>query len=454
MDKIVVISLIMAIRMLQVQEKRPQEVFIYLFIPMLFFIPVHYDTKVVPGIPELSFWSAALLPVFFVWAFRDGMEGYHYTFMDVLIVVHLLLIFISQAHNSSYKPGQKLFFNELTARLIPYLMVKGIFLNVEDRLKLLKSMVVCASIVAFFNCLEFRLWFNIFDDILRRIWPHSVPYGSPMKRGGFRRAAGSLSHPICAGMFFLMMAPIAIWLTKLKHFVKKRMGLVMSLLCVLGVYVSISRAPMMGMVLTVAILSFGWTKYRVIVGTVYAVIFVILCVTVVPKFIAYVSVTRAEAETEDQRNAAYRNELLSEYKPIIAEKPLLGWGRGGAPVVKGLDSVDNEYLCIVLQHGKLTNYAFIACLVWPFFRVLAYLMGTKHDDPDAMLAWCMLGGLIGAAFTLTTVYIGTQTVQMLYMLIGMIEGLQVARTEQVNPLYQFERAVTGPTNAHNFSRTL
>jgi hypothetical protein len=454
MDKIVVISLILAIRMMQVQEKRPQEVFIYLFIPMLLFIPVHYDTKVVPGIPELSFWSAALLPAFGVWAFRDQMEGYKFTFLDLLICTHLIFVFLSQASNAGYKPGQKLFFNEVTARLLPYLMVKAIFLNYEDRIKLLKVIVVCSGIVGFFNSLEFRLWFNIFDDPFRKIWPHSVPYGNPMKRGGFRRAAGSLSHPICAGYFFVMVAPIAIWLVKLKLFVNKRIGLFLALFCILGIYVSISRAPMMGMVLTVAILSFGWTKYRIIVGTVYSIIFIILCFTVVPKFYAYINVTRAEAVTEDQRNAAYRTELLSEYKPIIAEKPLLGWGRFGVPTVKGLDSVDNEYLCIQLQHGRLALYPYVACILWSLIRVCSFLVGTKYDDPDAMLAWGLLGGLIGAAFTQTTVYAGTQTVQVFYMLFGMVEGLHLARESQTAPQYNFNRVVTGPANAHNFSRTL
>jgi hypothetical protein len=81
-------------------------------------------------------------------------------------------------------------------------------------------------------------------------------------------------------------------------------------------------------------------------------------------------------------------------------------------------------------------------------------VGTKYDDPDAMLAWGLLGGLIGAAFTQTTVYAGTQTVQVFYMLFGMVEGLHLARESQAAPLYNFNRVVTGPANAHNFSRTL
>lgn len=454
MDKIVVISLIVSIYLLQVKETRPQDVFITLFIPMLFFIPVHYDTKVVPGIPELSFWSAALLPAFAVWAFRDHFEGYRFTLLDLLIVTHLIFVFISQAHNSSYKPGQKLFFNEVTARLFPYLMVKAMFLNLEDRIRLLKAMTICAAIVAFFNALEFRLWVNVFDDFLRRVWPHSVPYGGGMKRGGFKRAAGSLSHPICAGYFFVMIAPIAIWLTKLKLFVKKRVGAIMATLCVLGVYVSISRAPMMAMVLTGAILYYGWSKYRTILTVVYVIVAIFIGVTFVPKFYAYVNVTRAEAVTDDQRNAAYRNELLAEYKPIIAEKPLLGWGRFGVPTVKGLDSVDNEYLCIILQHGKLALYPYVACIIWSICRVCSFLVGTRFDNPEAMLAWGLLGGLIGAAFTQTTVYAGTQTVQVFYMLFGMVEGLHLARGSQVTSEYQFNRAVTGPTYAYHFSRTL
>ena len=39
-----------------------------------------------------------------------------------------------------------------------------------------------------------------------------------------------------------------------------------------------------------------------------------------PQIIEYVSVDRSLAETEDQRNAAYRKELIDNYMDIVEEK--------------------------------------------------------------------------------------------------------------------------------------
>jgi hypothetical protein len=175
---------------------------------------------------------------------------------------------------------------------------------------------------------------------------------------------------------------------------------------------------------------------------------------VVPKIIAYVNVTRATAETEDQRNAAYRKELLDNFDEVIAEKPYFGWGRFGVPVIKGLDSIDNEYLVIATASGYTALYAYLSCIVWVLFRLTAFAIVTDPASKEGRLAWCLLAGVIAAAFTQTTVYAGTQTVQFFYMLMGFSEGLVQLRTFETAVSPNLPRALGADDYEYHFSRTL
>ncbi|MEI7817282.1 MAG: O-antigen ligase family protein [Desulfuromonadales bacterium] len=452
MDKIILLFMLASIALLMYKE--PKELFLYFFLPVLTMMPVYYQTKIVSGIPEISFWSAVLLPIAFVWILNKHGEGYRFSPLDLLILLHLVLVFSGEWHNTSYKEAQKVFYNDLTIRLLPCIMARAWFMDSDSRMKMFKIIILCGAIVAAFQLIEFRLWFNVFDDILRKIWPHSVPWGGGMKRGGLKRAAGPFGHPICAGYFFTMFVPLAIWLWKNDYFELKKHGLWMFLLCVTGAITSISRAPIAGVFMGFVIIWYGWTKNKAVATMFLASFLIVASVLVIPKFIAYVNVSRATAETEDQRNAAYRAELLDNYKEVIAEKPLFGWGRFGVPVVKGQDSVDNEYLVIVLASGYMSLYAYLASMLWVLVRLSMYAIFSDPSSREGRLAWCLLAGFIAAALTQTTVYAGTQTIQFFYMLMGFSEGLVQLKHFESQEHPAVARTLGGNDYEYNFSRTL
>ena len=142
----------------------------------------------------------------------------------------------------------------------------------------------------------------------------------------------------------------------------------------------------------------------------------VVLMLLVPKFIEYASVTRATAETEDQRNVAYRKEMWEAYIEVVLERPYLGWGRFSVPSVKGMKSIDSEYLGVALASGLLALGCYLTFLFGMFIRLWRFAEKGAHDDPWARLAWCLIAGWGSAIFSLATVYSGTQTVQYLYML--------------------------------------
>lgn len=452
MDKIAILPLFIAFGLLLYKE--PREMFIYYFLPILTVFPIYYQTELAPGLPEFSFWSSALLPIFVVWVVNKRMEGYKISWLDLIIVVHLLVVFYGQWTNSTYKEAQKVLFNDVMARFIPYMMAKTYFSDPKSRIQMLKIIVIVGGIVGFFNMYEFRMWSNVFDSYLRDIWPFHVPWDLPMKRGGFKRAFGPFGHPISAGYFFAIVLPIAFWLWREGYFKKKLLGFALTLLCIGGGIASISRAPILGMILGFFIIWFGWIHRKVYLLGLLFIIFSSSMLFLLPKIVEYVNVDRSTAQTEEQRTVAYRKELLDNYLEVLEEKPWLGWGRFTVPVVKRQKSIDNEYLNTALVSGKIALYLYILGILWILFRLFYFALKQPYNSKDGRLAWCLLAGWISAIFTQTTVFAGTQTVQFFYILTGMSEALLISPKIMNNLVPSALDLISRVSNRYGFSRTI
>jgi hypothetical protein len=239
MDKLVLIPFIIASVLLL--NNSTQKVFVWVYIPMLTMVPNYFDSKIVQGLPELHFWSAALIPVVIVWVFR-GFENYQYQWMDFMILSYVLVVFYTQWLNSDYKIAQKILFNTALTNLVPYILVRSLFRSKEEITELVKSITVIGAIIAAFNCYEARMFLNIFDEYLRRIWPHSVTWdvGFILSRAGFKRAMGPFSHPIISGFFFTISLPMALWNHYEKHFKDPKMGKAVVIFNALGLLASIA----------------------------------------------------------------------------------------------------------------------------------------------------------------------------------------------------------------------
>ena len=87
MDKLIVLPLLISAALLLSRE--PKEVFILVFLPALTLLPTYLDTELVPGTPEVYFWSAALIPILAAWALKN-FEGYRYHWTDLVVFPQFL----------------------------------------------------------------------------------------------------------------------------------------------------------------------------------------------------------------------------------------------------------------------------------------------------------------------------------------------------------------------------
>jgi len=455
MDKMVILPLLGAI-ILFYRGKDSRELFVTYFLPILTLIPAYYDTKLIGGIPELAFWSSALIPIGFIWFVNEKMDGYKFSWLDVIIIIHIAFIFYAQFEATGYKDAQKIIFREILKRLLPYLIIKAIMLDPRRRITAVKTIVLLGAAVSLFMLYDFKFYHNILDDIWRKIWPKSVPWNGVMSRMGFKRAPGSFAHPISAGYFFAMTTPLAIWVWREKIFKKPHLGTLVLGLNALGVITSISRAPIAGLLLSLVIIWFGWSRNKSISGGALIFIFVIALAIMIPKFVEYVSVSRSNAVTQDQENAAYRKEMLDNYIEIIKVKPTWGWGRYTFPVVKGQKSIDNEYLFVAITSGMANLVVYAAIIVGVLIRLLMFLIKQPYDSPEGRLGWAILGAWISAVFTQATVYSGMQTTHYFFMLAAISEALILSGNAQFFPDTDQDETETllEVKNEYNFSRTL
>jgi len=453
MDKIIVLPFIISAALLVSRE--PRDVFILVFLPVLTLLPTYFDVELVSGTPELYFWSAALIPILLAWVLR-GFEGYSLHWMDLVILGYLLSIFYGQWVNSDYKQAQKLLFNNLMAIFFPYLLVRAFCEDRETLIKMIRMMTFLGAFIAVFNAIEFRIFTNYFDEILRRLWPSSVMWdiGMVLSRWGFKRALGPFSHPISAGYFFSLITPLAIWCYYQSLYRNKKIGRLVIFLNVLGLIVAISRAPMLGFFMGLVIIYYGWSLNKAAIMSIVLLVSAVVLMVAVPKFIEYASVTRATAESEDQRNVAYRKEMWEAYTEVVLERPFRGWGRFSVPAVKGMTSIDSEYLGVALTSGLPALVFYLLFLFGMLYRLLRFAGRGAHDDPRVRLAWCLIAGWVSAIFSQATVYSGAQTVQYLYMLgaVGQVLILSTrshalssranaARTEIAEQPFQFVRVL-------------
>jgi hypothetical protein len=415
MDKIILLPLIISAAMLISRE--PKDVFILVFLPALTLLPTYFDVEIVSGTPELYFWSAALIPILVAWVLR-GFEGYNLHWMDLVILGYLLCIFYGQWANSDYKKAQKLFFNNLMIILFPYLLVRSFCQDRDTLIKMIRMMTFLGAFIGIFMALELRMFTNYFDEILRRMWPSYVMWdiGMVLQRWGFKRAFGPFSHPIAAGYFFSLITPLAIWCYFQEFYSKKNIGKLVVCLNILGLIAALSRAPMLGFFMGLVIIYYGWSQNKAAIMSIVLLMATVVLMMAVPKFIEYASVTRATAEPEDQRNVAYRKEMWEAYTEVVLERPFLGWGRFSVPAVKGMKSIDSEYLGVALASGLPALGFYLVFLFGMLIRMLQFAGRAGHDDPWARLVWCLVAGWVSAIFSLATVYSGAQTVQYLYML--------------------------------------
>jgi O-antigen ligase len=262
-------------------------------------------------------------------------------------------------------------------------------------------------------------------------------------RSGFGRIEGPYGHAILAGMIFLMGLIYCLWLCSAdRRWGTRRLvsglpitvrGLVLTAI-VGGLLMTQSRGPLLGVGLA---LVFAMLTRFLPVSKAVAVFLCFTAIFIVVAFYfanRYTEKSMREATTEEQRNAIYRRQLLTNYEPLVMQHKAFGWGITTFPAVGGQTSIDNQFLMLAVTEGFVGLGVFLAIAAGTALKLLR-MISRPIPQQDRMLAFAHLAFLIGLMTTLTTVYLGEQVVMMFFLFVGWVQAMRpaLAVAQAVNP---------------------
>jgi O-antigen ligase len=440
------------------------------YLPALLLLPQYYILRL-PHLPPISFADAAILPLGIALVF-GGMRHWRWAWMDLWVFLFAVCAGVSEALSTEIANGdwtkllspnfavsQRLgtniadgglmFISGVLTMVLPYMAGK-LLIEQEGgqqvmRRKLIGRIVVLLAVVAGLSVFDFltgkSLWQRLAKPFLgayqNEVW-------EPQMRWGFGRISGPYGHAILAGMIFLMGLVYCLWLRSAdRRWGSRRLvdvlpftvrGLTLVAIAA-GLLMTQSRGPWIGVVL--ALIFALLTRYLPVGKAV--IVFAIFCIVSLAAALEYANhyTEKAirQASTEEQRNAIYRRQLLTNYAPMVMERKVFGWGITTMPAVNGQVSIDNEYLMLAVTEG-FTGLAVFLAIVTASAAKLLRMIAQPIEHEDRMLAFAHLAVLIGLMTTLTSVYMGEQVVMLFFLFTGWVQAMRpaVERVQLINPL--------------------
>ena len=330
---------------------------------------------------------------------------------------------------------------------------------VEDRATvdlILKTMLLCAFVVAVFAIYEARSQYNYFAYLDQYIPLLEKQERDVVElRGGQLRVMASAQHPIAFGVALIMMLPIAVYLAKQASTrLRAKLWVGVGLVCAMAAVTTVSRTTVM-MLITMAIVAL---KLRGASIVRYWPVLLILPVAVhfvapgamgglykafFPKEGLIGDVTARAGEGGSGRFA----DVVPGLK-LWAEQPIVGHGLGAlivfdpeetklgpAPPVAVI--FDNQYMSTIVELGLLGFLGVIA-LVWG--SAIRLYRAAKHSTgpPSDLFTACAISCFgFGVAMFFFDAFAFAQCTIIFVFLAAL--GLRVARVERVSVRKRYRR---------------
>lgn len=434
--------------------------FVNVYLPTLFLLPEYYIWRI-PGLPDFSFGNATVFVVMGVFLLQRS-PGYRYSGTDLLVFAYAAFSVISEYRAVGYKDAQNLLIDQLGYVIFPYILAKSLIVPFGLSTVVARRLVVLACLVAVISAYEFRFGRNPWQLFLGSWFPGQGLSWVVTLRWGFGRIAGPYAHAILAGVVMLVAFRLGRWLQWSRGWsgwmgqtlplVGVSPGALLGLGVLGGLLMTLTRGPWLGALLAALVVSIGRFRDPRLGAVIVLPGSLVVGLVGGAALYSYASVGRRAAASSSQETAAYRFELLTEYFHIALEKPLLGWGSFNWPKLPGMPSIDNHYLLLFLQHGLLVLGILLLLLFGMAFRLLGHeLHKERMDPPGSSLGMTLMSVFVALIFTHATVFMGYQTMPLLFMLVGWSAAylqLDHLAVRQAAPLprgatgYRFRRVLT------------
>jgi hypothetical protein len=293
---------------------------------------------------------------------------------------------------------------------------------------------------------EFRFWVSPVFKLLGPLFPNA---GSGLSlRWGLARTAGTFEHPILACIMIIAVYRLHRWLAWIGEWDRPQPGLLgwlqalskripipfhwqISIVLIAMALMTISRGPWIGGVAGAVLTATGNARNRRRAlwlaggGMLLAVVLGKLALD------AYLTPGLGEALSGEAQTMLYRQVLIDRYKAFLLERMWWGWGYTTVPKIPGMESVDNAFFLMALQHGIPAVSVFV--LMFSYAIAGQIRLGLKAPPGEAPIGFTFAGIYVMCFIAFATVYMGSQTEPLLFLLLGWGESLK-NRGDERKPL--------------------
>lgn len=436
--------------------------FLYVWIPFFLALPFTFRVEI-PGLPDPNFMQAAILPILAVLLVERRHE-LRLGPMEALLVAYVIVRVGADFLGRGYADAQNYAFYMLSALVGPYLL--GRFLIDSRRMDVVTARMFVLMFLLFFPMFVFeaRFWVSPVYKLLAPLFPDA---GSGLSlRWGIARTAGTFEHPILACIMIVAVYRLHRWLCWSGEWDRAQEGLlgflqratawipitfkhVISIVLVAMALMTISRGPWIGAFAGAALAAVGNFANRrralLVVGA------ALLAAAVLGKLAldAYTTPRVGEVLSGEAQTMLYRKEMIDQYKTFLLERIWTGWGLTTVPKIRGMESVDNAFFLMALQHGILAPAIFVVIFLYAI--VTQVRLGLRAPVGEPPLGFTFSGIYLMCFIAFSTVYMGSQTEPMLFLLLGWGEGIKRRPGEAAGPQ---EPATAGAVAKPPFRRVM
>ena len=448
-----VVFIAMLASVVVIHRRGIETAFLRVWIPFFLAMPFVFWVNI-PGLPDPNFMQAAILPLMFV-LWRDRRDQLHLGRMELLVLAYMVTRVFADFLSRGYSDAQNYGFYLLTCMVGPYLL--GRLLITDRRMDIATGKAFVLIFLLFFPLFlyEAKFWVSPIYKLVSPLFPNA--FSGLSVRWGMARTAGTFEHPILACIMIIAVYRLHRWLCWIGEWQRPQAGLLgrlqrwsarlplsfqmqISIVLVAMALMTISRGPWLGAVAGAVLVAAGNAHNRR--RALWLVGLALLVAGALGKMAldAYITPEQGAMLSGEAQTMLYRKVMVERYMDFLLERVWWGWGLTGVPKIAGMESVDNAFFLMALQHGVLAPLLFVAIFVYAIFTQLR--LGLRAPPGVAPLGFTFSGVYLMCFVAFTTVYMGAQTEPLLFLLLGWGEGVKLRRGDAANP-----GAVSTPTAA-------
>jgi len=412
-----------------------QAAFLRVWIPFFLLMPFIFWIHV-PLLSDYNFMSAAIFPILFV-LIKDKSAEIRIGRMEALLLLYVVFRVIADYLSRGYSDAQHYAHYLVGSVLGPFLLARYLIDSRRMDIETARKFVLLFLFMFPLFLYEAKYWVSPIYKLISPLFPHS--YSGLSIRWGIARTAGTFEHPILACIMIITVYRMHRWLSWQGVWEQTQTGWLgwlqkqskrfplafkyqISAVLILMALMTISRGPWIGGLAGATLAVVGNAKNRKKWLIIVALLFVVGGVLGQAALNAYITPKEGEILSDSAQTMLYRKVMIDQYKDFLMQKIWTGWGLTTVPTIRGMESVDNAFFLMALQHGVLAPALFIVIFLYAIISQIKF--GLKAPPGEAPIGFTFAGIYLVCFIAFSTVYMGAQTEPMLFLLLGWGESIK------------------------------